>query len=219
MAPLALALQKAAAPLIARPVHAKSTRRDLEAADLKFEVLNYPAVRALLSEEQQSQVGAVSWTLRRNLWTKDNDRWVARKRRLDKTIEAIARELEDGRKVWFFMPLFGELAGDLMEAVLEHGARNVAVMSARGVRTVDMEHARIVKAFAARPEARLTVDYLVTDVMTGPRRTDLTETRIGRIAGLAEKAAGIIARALGLRPGALRARSADNVFFPTRESN
>ncbi|UPT72429.1 MAG: hypothetical protein M0D55_10575 [Elusimicrobiota bacterium] len=40
--------------------------------------------------------------------------------------------LSDGRKIWFFMPLFGELAGDLMEAVLEHGAKNVLVTSAAG---------------------------------------------------------------------------------------
>ena len=164
-------------------------------------------------------------------------------------------ELEDGRRIWFFMPLFGELAGDLMEAVLEHGAKNVAVMSAagsldptsnlgdwfqpregshltmatsntqtqawveemtrRGVRTVDMEHAHIAAAAAAHPDARVTIDYLVSDVMTGPKRTDLTEVRIGRIAGLVDRAGMIIARALNLKPGGLRARAAENKSFPT----
>lgn len=163
-------------------------------------------------------------------------------------------ELEDGRKIWFFMPLFGELAGDLMEAVLEHGSKNIAVMSAagsldpksnlgdwfqpregshhtmatsntqtqawvedmtrRGVRTVDMEHAHIAAAAAAHPDARVTIDYLISDVMTGPKRTDLTEVRIGRIAGLVDRAGMIIARALNLMPGGLRARAAENRSFP-----
>lgn len=218
--------------------------------DLVVYGLTRPAVRALIEETPERESFWLDFNAKKSEPTPSNDI----SRRPMKVLE-----LEDGRKAWFFMPLFGELAGDLMEALLDHGARNFAVMSAagsldpesnlgdwfepragshltmptsntqtmawaaemsaRGVRTVDMEHAHIVKAFAARPEARLTVDYLVSDVMTGPKRTDLTETRIGRIAGLAEKAAGIIARALGLRPGALRARSADNVFFPTRESN
>lgn len=55
LAPFALSLQKAVAMILQKPVHAKSTRADLEAADLKFEVLNYPAVRVLLKEDQQSQ--------------------------------------------------------------------------------------------------------------------------------------------------------------------
>jgi len=133
-------------------------------------------------------------------------------------------ELADGRKAWFFMPLFGELAGDLMEALLEHGARNVVVLSSAGsldsasnlgdwfdprdgghhtMPTVDMEYASIAAAFAAHPAANLTIEYVVSDVMTGPNRTDLTEVRIGRIAGLAERA------------GALPVRSARNSSFPT----
>jgi O-acetyl-ADP-ribose deacetylase (regulator of RNase III) len=163
-------------------------------------------------------------------------------------------ELADGRKIWFFMPLFGELAGDLMEALLEHGASNVVVLSsagsldpkaklgdwfdpregghhtmptsntqtlawvdamtARGVKTVDMEYDSIAAAFAAHPAARLAIRYVVSDVMTGPGRTDLTEVRIGTIAGLAERAGEIIARALGTPPGVLPVRSARNRSFP-----
>lgn len=163
--------------------------------------------------------------------------------------------LEDGRKVWFFMPLFGELAGDLMEAVLEHGAKSVVVLSATGsidpnarlgdwvkpaqggrhltmptsntqtqqwvkdsqaagIRTVDMEYAYIAKAFEAHPDAKLAVDYVVSDVMVGPNRTDLTQTRIGKIAGLADRAAQIIARALGL--SRVRAVAGENRSFPSR---
>jgi hypothetical protein len=164
-------------------------------------------------------------------------------------------ELADGRRLWFFMPLFGELAGDLMKALLEHGASNVVVLSsagsldpaanlgdwfdpregghhtmptsntqtlawvdamtASGIRTVDMEYGSIAAAFAAHPAARLTLRYVVSDVMTGPNRTDLTEVRIGRIAGLVERAGEIIAHALGAAPGALPVRSAQNRFFPT----
>ncbi|MBI2387376.1 MAG: hypothetical protein HYV14_15410 [Elusimicrobia bacterium] len=213
--------------------------------DLVVYGLTRPAVRSLIEETPEMAAFWKDFNAKKTEPAPENDI----SRRPMKVIE-----LEDGRKVWFFMPLFGELAGDLMEAVLEHGARNVAVMSAagsldpeanlgdwfepkagshltmptsntqtlawvaemtaRGVRTVDMEHAHIVDAFAAHPGAALTIDYLVSDVMTGPRRTDLTETRIGKIAGLAEKAAAIVARALGLPPRALRARSAANVFFP-----
>ncbi|MCR4295963.1 MAG: hypothetical protein NUW21_10540, partial [Elusimicrobia bacterium] len=97
LAPLAQALQKAAAPLLARPVHAKSTQADLEAAELKFEVLNYPSVRGLLTEEQQSRAGAAAWALSRNVWTKDPDHWITRKRAVDKTIAAVLRELDAER--------------------------------------------------------------------------------------------------------------------------
>lgn len=97
--PFAQALRQTAAPLLARPVHAKSTQADLEAAELKFEVLNYPAVRALLSEEQQSRAGAAAWALTRNVWTKDPYHWVTRKRAVDKTIAAVLRELEAERPV------------------------------------------------------------------------------------------------------------------------
>lgn len=215
--------------------------------DLVVYGLTRPAVRALIGETPGTEMFWKDFNAKKTEPAPDNDI----SRRPMKVLE-----LEDGRRIWFFMPLFGELAGDLMEALLEHGARNVAVMSAagsldpdssvgdwfvpragshltmptsntqtlawaeamraRGVRTVDMEHAHIERAFAAHPGAALSVDYLVSDVMTGPRRTDLTETRIGTIPGLAEKAAAIIRRALGLRAGALRARSAENVFFPTR---
>lgn len=95
--PFAQALRLSAAPLLARPVHAKSTQADLEAAELKFEVLNYPAVRALLSEEQQARAGAAAWALTRNVWTKDPDHWVTRKRAVAKTIAAVLRELEAER--------------------------------------------------------------------------------------------------------------------------
>jgi len=214
--------------------------------DLVVYGLTRPAVRSLIEETPEMAGFWRDFNAKKSEPAPSNDI----SRRPMKVIE-----LEDGRKVWFFMPLFGELAGDLMEAVLEHGAKKVAVMSAagsldpeadlgdwfepkagshltmptsntqtmawvaemtaRGVRTVDMEHAHIVNAFAAHPGAALTIDYLVSDVMTGPKRTDLTETRIGTIAGLAEKAAGIVARALGLPPRALRARSAENVSFPS----
>lgn len=162
--------------------------------------------------------------------------------------------LEDGRKVWFFMPLFGELAGDLMEAVLEHGAKQVVVLSAAGsidpdaklgdwvdpaagghltmptsntqtlqwvtdaqaagIRSVDMEYDHIAKAFAAHPAATLTVAYVISDVMVGPDRTDLTEVRIGSINGLAARAAKIIAKALGL--AGVRATAGENRTFPSR---
>lgn len=161
--------------------------------------------------------------------------------------------LADGRTVWFFMPLFGELAGDLMEAVLEYGAKNVLVTSAAGAmdgsmrlgqwfdpregghvsmltsntqtqawlaeqsekgnRTVDMEYGPILKAFAAHPDAALTMAYFVSDVMAGPNRTDLTETRIGKIKGVSETALRLAAEALGARPEGLRAVSAENRGF------
>jgi O-acetyl-ADP-ribose deacetylase (regulator of RNase III) len=216
--------------------------------DLVVYGLTRPAVRALIEETPELAGFWKDFNAKKSDPGPTNDI----SRRPMKVIE-----LEDGRKVWFFMPLFGELAGDLMEALLEHGARNFAVMSAagsldpdaslgdwftpregshltmptsntqtlawaeemksRGIRTVDMEHAHIAAAFAAHPEARATIDYMVSDVMTGPHRTDLTETRIGTIPGLAEKAAAIIARALGLPAGArLRAVSAENRSFPTR---
>ena len=85
---------------------------------------------------------------------------------------------------------------------------------AAGIKSVDMEYAHIAKAFGAHTDARLTVSYVVSDVMVGPNRTDLTETRIGKIAGLAEQAAKIIARALGL--DRVHAVTGENRSFPSR---
>lgn len=213
--------------------------------DLVVYGLTRPAVRALIGESPELERFWSDFNAKRSEPAPSNDI----SRRPMKVIE-----LADGRRIWFFMPLFGELAGDLMEALLEHGARNVAVLSAagsldpearlgdwfvpragrhetmptsntqtlawveatraRGASTVDMEHAHIAAAFAARPDAALTIGYVVSDVLTGPRRTDLTETRIGSLPGLVAKARAVIARALGV--GRLpRVRSADNVSFPT----
>ncbi len=218
--------------------------------DLVVYGLTRPAVRALIGEAPELESFWKDFNAKKSEPGPQND--ISRR-----PMKALV--LADGRKVWFFMPLFGELAGDLVEALLEHGARSFAVMSAagsldpesnlgdwfepregahltmptsntqtmawvarmraRGVRTVDMEHAHIAAAFAARPEAAVTIDYLVSDVMTGPRRTDLTETRIGAIPGLVEKARKIIARALGAAPGTMRVNGARNVVFPTISGN
>jgi O-acetyl-ADP-ribose deacetylase (regulator of RNase III) len=211
--------------------------------DLVVYGLTRPAMKALIGEAPELET----------FWNEFNGKNTENSNDISRRPMKIV-ELADGRKAWFFMPLFGELAGDLMEALLEHGARNVVVLSsagsldpkaslgdwfdprdgghltmptsntqtqawvsamtARGIKTVDMEHAHIAAAFAAHPAARLTEAYVVSDVMTGPNRTDLTEVRIGRIAGLVERAREIIARALGA-PIALPVRSAVNRSFPT----
>ncbi len=213
------------------------------APDLVVYGLTRPSVRALLSDLPESDP---FW---KEFNGKDNPEPENDITRRPMKVVTLA----DGRKVWFFMPLFGELAGDLMEALLEHGAKNVVVLSAagsinpesklgdwvdpaggshhtmptsntqtdawveeargRGIETVDMEYDHIKRAFAAHPSAKLTVSYVISDVMTGPNRTDLTETRIGKIAGLSQRAAETIARALGLRPGELRAVRAENRGF------
>jgi hypothetical protein len=41
-------------------------------------------------------------------------------------------ELEDGKKVWFLPPLFGELPKELMEALIEVGARDITYLGTAG---------------------------------------------------------------------------------------
>lgn len=163
--------------------------------------------------------------------------------------------LEDGRRIWFLMPMFGELAGDMMEAALEYGAKNfvvlssvgsldpeaklgdwldpregahrsmptsntqtqawIAAMTKRGVRTVDMEYGPIMAAFAKHPGAAVTMAYFVTDLMVGEARTDITEIHPGKIKGLMDASAKVVADVLGMRPGELRPVSAESRTFPT----
>ncbi|MBI4424797.1 MAG: hypothetical protein HY554_13780 [Elusimicrobia bacterium] len=45
--------------------------------------------------------------------------------------------LENGKRVWLLHCMYGDLAKDLLEAVIEHGARNIAFLGTAGVLTAD----------------------------------------------------------------------------------
>ncbi|MCR4295251.1 MAG: hypothetical protein NUW21_06930, partial [Elusimicrobia bacterium] len=81
--------------------------------DLVVYGLTRPAVRALIGEAPELESFWRDFNAKKSEPGPQND--ISRR-------PMKALELADGRKVWFFMPLFGELAGDLMEALLEHGA-------------------------------------------------------------------------------------------------
>ncbi len=95
--PLVIALRRAVHPILAKPIPLQATEGQLEDVDTRLEVLNYPAVRALLTEEQQNGVGAASWAFNRHLWEPTGDEWIRKKQSLDETIEKIRRELETPR--------------------------------------------------------------------------------------------------------------------------
>jgi len=92
--PLALALRAAVAPMLAKGVSREFTSAQLEDADTRYEVLNYPAVRALLTEDQQNGVGTASWAFNKGLWEQlGTDGWKRKKRSLDETSAAISASL------------------------------------------------------------------------------------------------------------------------------
>ncbi|MEQ1920283.1 MAG: hypothetical protein ABL955_13910, partial [Elusimicrobiota bacterium] len=87
LAPLSAALVKAVKPVLAKPTKS--------ATDDQLEVLHYPAVRALLPEEQQSQVGAASWAYNKQLWEPTGTEWIRKKQSLNETIAGIVARLDE----------------------------------------------------------------------------------------------------------------------------
>ena len=53
-------------------------------------------------------------------------------------------ELEDGRQVWFFPPLYGDLSRDLLDALVEHGARDITFVGTAGATRAGFEVGQIV---------------------------------------------------------------------------
>jgi hypothetical protein len=76
---------------------------------------------------------------------------------------------------------------------LEHARRE-------GVQFVDVELLPILAVARGKPDLRLRLAYIVSDVLAGPRSADLTETIPGAIPGEVEGAARILREALLLGP-------------------
>ncbi|MBI5246306.1 MAG: hypothetical protein HY923_03940 [Elusimicrobia bacterium] len=93
LAPLAQAIAKHAKPLLAKPKPG-ATDEELVQTGEKLDILNYPAIRALLPEAMQSQIGAADWVYGKALWNPTGEQWTRKQKTLETLIEDIAKGLE-----------------------------------------------------------------------------------------------------------------------------
>ncbi|MFH1620150.1 MAG: hypothetical protein ABIG11_09660 [bacterium] len=168
-------------------------------------------------------------------------------------------ELADGKRVWVFPCLYGDLSRELMEAIFEHGARNVVFMGTagalkgrkvgeavvpsellrsngrreklgwlaptplpkagvyqrvptpnietqswaqdairRGVDLVEVELEHAIYLFRDRPDVRFRAVLVVSDVLTGPGRKDMTEWGLPQLRALMPSICKVLDAASGV---------------------
>ncbi len=93
LAPLAKAIAQHAQPLLAKPKKGVTDEQLVETGE-KLDVLNYPAIRALLPEEMQNRIGAADWAYGKNLWNPTGAEWTRKKKTLDELIDGISKALD-----------------------------------------------------------------------------------------------------------------------------
>ena len=119
LAPVAQALA-AALPAALAPPAPDATRAELEAAQLKLKVLNFPAVRALLPESARDAVGRAAWAYNDVLWD-------ARRRGAAAKARAIAARLaETPRSAPEAPPIAASAGADVTVEVLSGDITSVA---------------------------------------------------------------------------------------------
>lgn len=71
-------------------------------------------------------------------------------------------ELENGKRVWFFPPLYGDLSKDLLDALLAHGARDITFVGTAGAIRAGFEVGEMVTPREhVRPDgSRASLDWL-----------------------------------------------------------
>lgn len=93
LAPLAQAIARHAAPLLVKPQPGVTDEQLVDTGE-KLDVLNYPAIRALLPEETQNRIGAADWAYGKNLWNPTGAEWTRKKKTLDELIDGISKALD-----------------------------------------------------------------------------------------------------------------------------